>query len=123
MLVRPVCIYAWVIVGAKQDGAKWIVELPAGGSATSKLSVMIQYPVAADSANFSPSTFNLTINEYLTQHRVSHAQRLLATTDDKIVDIALEAGYPTLSRFYEAFKKSCGCSPSDYRREHRTGDV
>jgi AraC-like DNA-binding protein len=67
-------------------------------------------------------TFNITLNEYLTQHRVSHAQRLLATTDNKIVDVALEAGYPTLSRFYEAFKKSCGCSPSDYRKEHRTED-
>jgi AraC-like DNA-binding protein len=67
-------------------------------------------------------TFNITLNEYLTQHRLSHAQRLLATTDNKIVDVALEAGYPTLSRFYEAFKKSCGCSPSDYRKEHRTED-
>ncbi len=52
----------WVIVGAKQDGAKWIVELPVGGSITSKLQVMIQYPVAADNGGFSPSTFNLTIN-------------------------------------------------------------
>ena len=72
--------------------------------------------------NLFKKTFNLTINEYLTQHRLSHAQRLLATTDDKILDIALDAGYPTLSRFYEAFKQSCGCSPSIYRREHRIGD-
>jgi AraC-like DNA-binding protein len=69
--------------------------------------------------NLFKKTFNLTINEFLTQHRLSHAQRLLATTDDKIIDVALEAGFPTLSRFYEAFKKSCGCSPSTYRREHR----
>jgi AraC-like DNA-binding protein len=66
-------------------------------------------------------TFNLTINEYLTQHRLSHAQRLLATTDAKIIDIALDSGYQTLSRFYVAFDKSCGCSPSNYRREHRLG--
>jgi AraC-like DNA-binding protein len=71
--------------------------------------------------NLFKKTFNLTINEYLTQIRISHAQRLLATSDNKIVDIALESGYPTLSRFYEAFKQSCGCSPSGYRREHRTG--
>ncbi|MGJ8695283.1 MAG: helix-turn-helix domain-containing protein [Verrucomicrobiaceae bacterium] len=64
-------------------------------------------------------TFNLTINEYLTQLRLSHAQRLLATTDDKVIDIALDAGYQTLSRFYVAFDKSCGCSPGNYRREHR----
>ncbi|MSU61112.1 MAG: helix-turn-helix domain-containing protein [Pedosphaera sp.] len=69
--------------------------------------------------NLFKRTFNLTLNEYITQHRMSHAQRLLATTDDKIVEIALEAGYQTLSRFYEAFKKSCGCSPSRYRRDHR----
>ncbi len=69
--------------------------------------------------NLFKKTFNLTINEYITQHRMSHAQRLLATTDDKIVDISLEAGYPTLSRFYDAFNKSCGCSPSRYRRDHR----
>lgn len=67
-------------------------------------------------------TVNLTINEYLTQHRISHAQRLLATTDGKIIDIALDSGYPTLSRFHEAFKESCGCSPRSYRREHRIGD-
>ena len=70
--------------------------------------------------NLFKKTFNITLNEYVTQHRMSHAQRLLATTDDKIVDIALAAGYATLSRFYEAFKKSCGCSPSHYRREHRS---
>lgn len=69
--------------------------------------------------NLFKKTFNLTLNEYVTQHRMSHAQRLLATTDAKIVEIALDAGYPTLSRFYEAFKKSCGCSPSRYRRDHR----
>jgi AraC family transcriptional regulator, melibiose operon regulatory protein len=72
--------------------------------------------------NLFKKTFNITLNEYLTRHRVSHAQRLLATTDDKIVNIALDSGYPTLSRFYEAFKKTCGCSPSDYRKEHRTVD-
>ncbi|MFT4636874.1 MAG: AraC-like DNA-binding protein [Verrucomicrobiales bacterium] len=72
--------------------------------------------------NLFKKTFNLTINEYLTQHRLSHAQRLLATTDDKILDIALDAGYPTLSWFYEAFKQSCGCSPNSYRRDHRIRD-
>lgn len=64
-------------------------------------------------------TFHLTINEYLTQHRMTHAQRLLATTDHKVIDVAMEVGYSTLSRFYEAFKKSCGCSPNTYRRAHQ----
>lgn len=69
--------------------------------------------------NLFKKTFNLTINEYLTQHRLFNAQRLLATTDQKIIDVALDSGYPTLSWFNEAFKKSCGCSPSEYRRQNR----
>lgn len=72
--------------------------------------------------NLFKKTFNLTINEFLTQHRISHAQRLLASTDHKVIDVALASGFPTLSRFYEAFKQSCGCPPSSYRRKHRIGD-
>ncbi len=65
-------------------------------------------------------TFRMTLVDYLTQYRVSHAQRLLATTDRKIVDVALDSGYATLSRFYEAFARACGCSPKQYRNQHRT---
>lgn len=64
-------------------------------------------------------TFGTTLVDYVTQHRVSHAQRLLATTDDKIVDIALASGFTSTSRFNAAFLGECGCSPRDYRRQHR----
>lgn len=62
--------------------------------------------------------FGTTLIDYLTQHRVSHAQRLLATTDQKIVDIALNSGFGSISRFNDAFRRACGCSPRDYRRQH-----
>lgn len=64
-------------------------------------------------------TFGTTLIDYLTSHRVSHAQRLLATTDDKIVEVALNSGFNSISRFNDAFKRACGCSPSKYRRQHR----
>jgi AraC family transcriptional regulator, melibiose operon regulatory protein len=63
----------------------------------------------------------ITLIDCLTQHRVSHAQRLLATTNDKIIDVALNSGFNSLSRFHEAFKRWCGCSPKDYRKSHRVG--
>jgi len=63
-------------------------------------------------------TFGITLNECLTQLRVAHAQRLLVTTDMKILDVALESGFTSLSRFYEAFKKVCGSSPTEYRKNH-----
>jgi len=64
-------------------------------------------------------TFGMTLIDCVTQHRVSHAQRLLAITTEKIVDVALASGFNTISRFNEAFKKSCGCSPREYRDKHR----
>ena len=64
-------------------------------------------------------TMGITMVDFLTQHRVSHAQRLLATTDEKIIDVALSAGFGSLSRFHEAFNLLCGCPPKQYRKEHR----
>jgi AraC-like DNA-binding protein len=61
----------------------------------------------------------VTIIDYVTKHRVSHAQRLLATTDTKIVDVALSSGFASTSRFYAAFRQECGCSPRLYRQQHR----
>jgi AraC-like DNA-binding protein len=36
------------------------------------------------------------------------------------LDVALAAGFQSLSRFNEAFKAACGCSPRAYRKAHRT---
>lgn len=64
-------------------------------------------------------TFRNTLNDYLIHYRIAQAQRLLATTEEKIIDIAFDAGFRTSSRFYEAFQKACGCSPNRYRQAHR----
>jgi len=65
-------------------------------------------------------TFGTTLTAYLTATRVTHAQRLLVMTDDSILDIALDSGFGSLSRFNTAFKEASGCSPRDYRRVHRS---
>jgi AraC family transcriptional regulator, melibiose operon regulatory protein len=64
-------------------------------------------------------TFHTTLNDYVTRYRIAQAQRLLATTDEKVIDVALESGFRTPSRFYEAFQRACGCPPSRYRKDHR----
>ncbi|HEY1065142.1 MAG TPA: helix-turn-helix domain-containing protein, partial [Pirellulales bacterium] len=63
-------------------------------------------------------TFDMTMTTFITEHRVSHAQRLLATTLAPILNIAHASGFQSLSRFNEAFKAACGCSPRDYRKTH-----
>lgn len=62
--------------------------------------------------------FGATLIEYLTHQRVSHAQRLLATTDTKIVEVAFDSGFNSISRFNETFRRVCGCTPRDYRMHH-----
>jgi len=68
--------------------------------------------------NLFRKAFGTTLIEYLVYHRVSHAQRLLATSDEKIVEVAFASGFNSISRFNEAFRRACGCSPRDYRLRH-----
>ena len=58
----------------------------------------------------------MSLMTYITQHRIFHAQRLLFSTDMKIIDVALESGYQSASRFYAAFKEYCGVSPQEFRK-------
>jgi len=58
----------------------------------------------------------ITIADCLSQQRVALAQRLLLTTDKKVIDIAFESGFSSLSSFYEVFSRHCGRAPADYRR-------
>ncbi len=73
--------------------------------------------------NLFKKAFGTTLIDYLTHHRVSHAQRLLATTDEKIVDIAFSSGFNSISRFNQAFLRACGCTPRSYRTEHEMSET
>jgi AraC-like DNA-binding protein len=60
-------------------------------------------------------TCGLTLLEYLTMHRIWHAQQLLAATNMKIRVIAETCGFSSASRFYAAFERMVGQRPRDYR--------
>ena len=62
----------------------------------------------------------VTLTRYVVQHRLSHAQRLLVTTEELIENVAYASGFGSLSRFNEAFRASFGCTPTEYRRSHRS---
>jgi len=61
-------------------------------------------------------TFGTTLNVLITRHRVAHAQRQLVTTEERVVHIAHDSGFDSLSRFNRAFKQIAGVTPRQYRK-------
>ncbi|HWF19415.1 MAG TPA: helix-turn-helix transcriptional regulator [Verrucomicrobiae bacterium] len=50
--------------------------------------------------------------------RLARARELLATTNSKVVDVALESGYKSLSLFNLMFARRFGMSPGKWRKQH-----
>lgn len=60
-------------------------------------------------------TLGISLMESVIHHRLWHSQRLLTTTHKKMIDIAFESGFGSVSRFYEAFTRQFKTSPRKYR--------
>jgi AraC-like DNA-binding protein len=56
-----------------------------------------------------------TFYRYLTTVRIGEASRLLRSTADSILAIALTCGFNSPSQFYKAFKKQTGTTPERHR--------
>ncbi|WP_164545451.1 helix-turn-helix domain-containing protein [Paenibacillus albus] len=59
--------------------------------------------------------------DYVNEFRIKQAKDLLLQSELKIQDIALKAGYNTLSSFNRTFKKITGVTPTQYRRNAEAG--
>lgn len=70
-------------------------------------------------ASLFKKTYGTTIVTFITRFRVAHAQRLLLTTNDQIINIAMASGFESVSRFNRAFRKFAGLTPSAYRKARR----
>ncbi|HZG58750.1 AraC family transcriptional regulator [Paenibacillus sp.] len=53
--------------------------------------------------------------EYLLRLRVAEAKRLLATTNEPVLDVCLRSGFQSISPFYRAFRLIVGMSPQHFR--------
>lgn len=80
----------------------------------------------AEHAGFSTDYFNriflahtgFNVMEYLRFCRLKNAARLLRTTDENVLDIALKNGYETHESLTRAFKKQYGVSPTVYKKKY-----
>lgn len=62
------------------------------------------------------SSMQTTPVNYLNQYRLECAKRLLLTTSDPVIRIALNTGFENSSYFCRVFKKKYGKSPNMYRK-------
>jgi len=60
--------------------------------------------------------FGVSARARQTELRLLKSRQLLAGSDDKIVNVALESGYRNLSLFNSLFKKRFGMTPSQWRK-------
>lgn len=64
-----------------------------------------------------------TPTEFINELRIKQAAKQIVETDVKILAVALDLGFQSLSRFYSMFKKFYGISPAKYRAMSRQNDI
>lgn len=67
-------------------------------------------------SNYFRQATGLGFHDYLIRKRLTYAAYLLHNSDDSILDIALDAGFPDAKALNQAFKKYFQISPGQYRR-------
>ena len=64
-------------------------------------------------------SLSMSMTSYLTKLRLYHAKSALAESNEKILTIALDSGFGSLSRFYEVFSQDTGTTPQSFRQSAR----
>jgi AraC-like DNA-binding protein len=68
---------------------------------------------------FFKETMGMSFVQYLNDYRLEVAAKLLTTTSDDIINIAINTGFDNLSYFNRCFKKKYGITPGKYRKDAR----
>ena len=71
---------------------------------------------------FKKYTFKTPV-QYINRVRLSAAMELLLDSDRKVLDIAFDTGFNSLSYFIGVFKQSVGCTPTEFRRRQGRTDA
>lgn len=61
-----------------------------------------------------------TLSDYLNRRRIREAVRLLSETDISVTDAAMKSGFSSLTTFNRVFKQLENCTPSEYKKRHRS---
>ncbi len=71
--------------------------------------------------NYAMKLFNqvmkISIKQYINKLRLQHAQALLVDTNNPVLNIAFEAGFGSISRFYDIFQREFNMTPQQFRHD------
>ncbi|MBW8016647.1 MAG: helix-turn-helix domain-containing protein [Planctomycetes bacterium] len=70
-------------------------------------------------AHLFKEQMGITLIDYLTNVRITHAKRLLLTTDDSCTTICYRVGYNNQSYFTRTFKDIAGMTPGQFRQNNK----
>lgn len=62
----------------------------------------------------------ISFPEYMNALRLNRALPLLRDSTLNMTQVAEHAGFPTIRTFNRVFRKQFGCSPTEYRKQHKT---
>jgi len=62
---------------------------------------------------------NFTFCDYLKHRRIQAAEMLLDQPEYSITEVALQAGFPSISTFNRIFKEYKNCTPTEFRNMHQ----
>ena len=120
--------------GLRDDSAQYYLNKLATLMTTERcfLESELSLQTLAERLKLSPHHLSQILNDklqknfydYINEQRVEYAKQLLLQQPAKaIVEIAFDAGYNSKNSFYNAFKRHCDLSPSDYRNAKNSGST
>ena len=66
-------------------------------------------------SRFFKNVTGMNYTTYVNELRIARAERMIADTDAKLIDIALECGFGNVRTFNRVFRQLRGCTPSELR--------
>ncbi|WP_338554148.1 helix-turn-helix domain-containing protein [Paenibacillus sp. KS-LC4] len=66
-------------------------------------------------SSFFQKSMGVNFRTYITRIRLEHAVKAMLTTQEPIIKIALDSGFPNLKAFHKAFKAVYQMTPTEYR--------
>ncbi|MFJ8782248.1 AraC family transcriptional regulator [Streptomyces sp. NPDC102476] len=117
---KPPSWYGALVTPAVGDALRLLHEDPARRWTVAELAARVGQSRATFAARFTRAVGEPPLT-YLTGWRMALAADRLRDTEETVAAVAREVGYEDAFAFSVAFKRARGVSPSDWRRQMRSG--